>query len=76
MRRVWVKQWPKYLTLWPAAPVLRITFVQDLIAFYNRPEATSDVISGKFVGPVVRDNRVEFGGPRLNPSREIQPEAV
>ena len=76
MWRVWVKQWPKYSTLWPAGPVLRITLVQNLIAFCSRPEVTCDVISGSFVGPVVPDNRVKFGDARLNCSQEIPPEAV
>ena len=59
-----------------AGPVLRITFVQNLIAFCSGPEATGDVISGRFMGPVVPDNRVKFGDPHVNPSREIAPEAV
>ena len=37
-----------------------------LIAFCSRPEATSDVISSRFVGPVVPDNRLKFGDPRIN----------
>ena len=73
---VWAKQWWKYLTLWLARHVLRITFVQDLIAFFSRPEVTSDVIYGRFVVPVVYDNRLNFGDHRLNRSREIPPEAV
>ena len=36
----------------------------------------SDVLSGRFVGPLVPDNRVNFGDPRLNSSREIPPKAV
>ena len=76
MWRVWVKQWPKYLTLWPAGPVLRITFVQYLIAFNSRPEVTSDVISGGFLEPVFPDNCVKFGDLCLNHSREIPPEAA
>ena len=36
----------------------------------------SDVISGRFVGAVVPDNRVKFGDPRLNSSGEIPPKAV
>ena len=47
---------------------LRIAFVQYLIAFCCRLEVTIDVISGKFVGTVVLDNRVKFGYHRLNPS--------
>ena len=41
----------------PAASVLR-TFVQYLIAFVSTLEAASDVISGKFVRPIVPDNIV------------------
>ena len=40
--------------------------MQYLIASYSRPEADSDVVSGRFVGPVVLDKCVKFGGPRLN----------
>ena len=56
--------------------VLRTTFVHYLIAFCSRPEATGDVISGKYMRPVVLDNHVKFGDPRLNRSREIPPEPV
>ena len=38
--------------------VLRITFVQYLIAFFSRPEATSNVISNTFVEPVIPNNNV------------------
>ena len=76
MWQVLVKQWPKYLTLWPAGHILRLTFLLYLIAFCSWPEVMSDVISGRFVGPVVPDNRVKFGDPRTNRSREISPEAV
>ena len=50
-KRWWfsVKQWSNYFTLCPAGPVLR-TFVQYLIAFYSRPEASGDVIFGRFWG--------------------------
>ena len=51
-------------------------FVQHLIVFCSRPEATSDVISGGFVGPVVPDNCMKFGDPRLNLSLEIPPQAA
>ena len=56
----------------PAGSVLRITFVQYLIAFSRRPGAitTGDVMSGTFVGPVVPDNHVKFGDPRLKLYRE------
>ena len=76
MWRVWVKQQTKYLTLWLARPVLRITFVQYLSAFHRGQKVMSDVISGTFLGPVGPDNRVKFGDPHLNHSREILPEAV
>ena len=49
----------------PVAPVLR-TFVQYLIVFCGRPEAASDVISGKFVRPSVPDKFEQFREPRLN----------
>ena len=59
-----------------AGLVLRTTFVQYLFAFCSRPETTSEVISGRFGGPIVPETHVKFGDPRLNPSREIPPEAV
>ena len=37
---------------------------------------TSNVLSSKFVGPVIPDNRVKFGDPRINLSREISHEAA
>ena len=64
------------MTLCPAGPVLRITFGQNLIAFCSRPEETSDVISGIFVGLVVSDDCMKFGDLRINLSRDITPEAV
>ena len=54
----------------PATPVLR-TFVQYLIASSSRPEIASDVISGKFVGPVVPDKLVKFRDPGLNRSPDV-----
>ena len=51
------------MTLWPAGPVLR-TFALYLIAFCSRPEIASDVISGKFLDPVVQDKSVKFHDPR------------
>ena len=59
----------------PAASVLH-TSVQYLIAFYNRPEAASDVISGRFVRLAIPDKCVKFHNPRLNRSLEIWPIAV
>ena len=71
-----VKRWPNYYTLWPAGPVLPITFVQYLIAFCSRPRETRDVIFGKLVGPFIPEKLVKFGDPRLDRSREIPPKAV
>ena len=51
-------------------------FMQYLVKFYSRPKAASDVISGKFVGPIVLDKYVKFHDPSLNYSREIPPDAV
>ena len=50
--------------------------MQYLIAFCSRPEAASDAISGKFMGPIVLDKRVKFDCHRKNGSREISPEGV
>ena len=66
----------QYLTFCLTGPLLPITFVQYLIAFHSRGEVTSDVISGRFLGPLVSDNRVKFGDHRLKHSREIPPEAA
>ena len=49
------KQWPSYSTVWPAGPVLR-TFVQYLITFYSLRKTASDVISDRFMEPVVSDS--------------------
>ena len=54
----------------------RTRFVQYKIAFCNRPETASDVISGMFVRLIVHNKRVKFRGPRFNRSRESPPEAV
>ena len=60
----------------PAANVLR-TFVQCLIAACSRrPEAISEVISGRIVRSTVPDERVKRRDPGLNPSGEIRPKAV
>ena len=64
-----------YSTISPAGPVLR-TFVQTLIAFCSRPEAAGDVISDRFLGPIVPDRQVKFGVHHTNGSREMQPKAV
>ena len=55
-----------------APPVLR-TFVQNITAFCSRPETTSDVISGIFVGPVLTDKYVNVRDHRLNLSEKNQP---
>ena len=58
------------------APVVR-TFVQYLIVFCSWLEAAIDVISGRFAGLTVADNRVKlFRDHRLNRSGEIQPKAI
>ena len=58
------KQWPNFSTLLPAAPVLS-TFLQYLIAFCKRPEASSDLVSSKCVRPIVLDKFfLKFGDPR------------
>ena len=59
----------------PAAPVSR-TFMQYLIAFSNRLEAASDVISDKCGRPIVPHKCVKFPYPRLNRPWEIPPEAI
>ena len=52
------------ITLWPARRVLR-SFVQYLIVFFSRPEATSDVVSGMLVRPIVPNKHAKFGGSHL-----------
>ena len=39
-------------------------------------ETASDVIFGRFLGPIICDKRVKLSDPRLNRSREISPETV
>ena len=39
-------------------------------------ETVSDLISSRFVRPIVRDKPVKLCDPGLNRSREIKPEAV
>ena len=65
----------KLFDVLPAATILH-TFVQYFIAFCSRPEAPSDVISGRSVGPVVPDKCVKACDPRLNRSQEIPPKAI
>ena len=55
----------------PAAYVL-CTFVQYLIAFYSRPEAASNVISGEILRQIVSDKTVKFGDSMSNDSRYIR----
>ena len=50
--------------------------MQYLVAFCSRPEGTSDVISGRFVGQTVLEKCVKFGYPRFNRSREFPPTTV
>ena len=64
------KQLSNYSTTCSAGPVLR-TVEQYLMAFCSRPKAASDVVSGRFVKPLVIDTVVKFCHPRLNHSREI-----
>ena len=49
---------PRVIRPWPAGPVSR-PFVQYLIAFCSRPEADSDVRSGKFVRQTVKRNSTQ-----------------
>ena len=63
------------MTLWPAGPVLAITFVffvQYLIAICSRPEVTSDVISSANVGQVSLEVPVKFCDSSSNASRDIR----
>ena len=46
------------------------------VTYCSRPEAASDVISGKFVRPSILNKVVKFGDPRLNRSRAIRPKFV
>ena len=65
------------LWLWTLSGQTRFaTFVQYLIAFCSRPEALSDVISSRFVRPIVLNKCLKFCDPCLNHFREIPPEAV
>ena len=38
-------------------------FLQYFIAFCSRQETASDVLSGRFMGPIVRDTSVKFRDP-------------
>ena len=53
-------------------------FAQYLIAFCSRPGGASDrdIVSGRFVGPIIPDKRAKFHDPRLNRSGQIQPKAA
>ena len=50
--------------------------LQNLIAFCSRLEAASDVISGRFMRPIVPDKNVKFCDPRLNYSGKIRCETI
>ena len=52
------------------------TCAQYLVAFCNRLERASDVISGKFVRQIAAEKCVKFSHPRLNDSGEILPETI
>ena len=58
-------------------PFYAILYSRYLIAFCSRPEAATDVISGKFLELVATcHKRVKFGAPGSNCSREIPPDAL
>ena len=46
--------------------------LQHQIAFCSRPKTASDVLSIKFMRPIVPDKCAKFGDPRLSRSAEIQ----
>ena len=51
--------------------------MQYLVAFCSRPQAASDVLSGRWGRLIVPDKCVvRFGDLRLNRSGEIRPESV
>ena len=50
--------------------------MQYLVAFCNRLEGASDIISGDFVRQIFLDKVVKLGDPCLNRSREIPPRTV
>ena len=50
--------------------------MQYLIAFCSQLEAYIDVMSGKFMQLVIRDNYEKLGDPRLNRFGEIRPKSV
>ena len=75
--KIWwfyVRHWPNYYSL-PAASVLR-SFVQYLVAFSSWPKAATDVISGKFLRPIIADKWIKLRDSYLNRSQENPPEAV
>ena len=51
-------------------------FAQYSIAFCSRPETASDVITDRFVRPIVLDKYVKCRDLCFNHSREIAPETV
>ena len=52
------------------------TFGEPFTAFCGRPEVAADVISARFVRPIVPDRCVKFGDHSLNRFREIRPETI
>ena len=50
--------------------------MQHLVAFRNRPEGASDVISGRCVRQIVLEKCIKFSRPGLNRSQEIPSEAI
>ena len=73
--RVW--SWRNYLTLWPAGPVSRITFVKDLIAFCSHLKKLdmtpypTDFWGRMYVWHVGVDVCVKFGDYISSGSRDI-----
>ena len=52
------------------------TYEQYLIAFCSRLEAAGDVVSCRFMNPIVLNRRIKLRDPRINSSGEIRPKAV
>ena len=75
-REIWwfeVKQ-RRIIRLVAVGPVICI-IVQYLIAMCGRQEATSYVISGRYIRLTVPDKCVQFRAPSLNRSGELWPKA-
>ena len=58
------------------AVLVSYTFVQYVIALCSQSEATSDVISDRFVRMYVPNKCVKFRDPRLKRSPEIRSDAA